>query len=53
MLKEFYSLKEQNQKSKKYIKNMAKQEAILQEYEQFIQRFPELPTKEFWVNPEQ
>lgn len=52
LLKRFYSLKCDNSKSKKYLDMIKKQEKVLIEYEEFIKKFPTLPTKEYWVNPE-
>ena len=48
ILKEFYKNKE-GKINKGYLKRMDKQESLLQEYEQFIQKFPELPPEEFWT----
>lgn len=48
MLKEFYKDKD-GKRDKSYLIRMDKQEDLLQELEQFIQRFPELPPEEFWT----
>ncbi len=48
ILKEFYQNKE-GKRNKAYLKRMDKQESLLQEFEQFIQRFPELPPEEYWT----
>ncbi len=53
LLKDFYKYKERKKQDKTYLRMMEKAETTLQEYEQFIQHFPELPPKDFWINPEQ
>jgi len=49
ILKKFYALKTENSGTSKYLKAIAEQESVLEEYEQFIGQFAEFPTEDFWV----
>jgi|TARA_R100000093_G_scaffold70836_2_gene44906 hypothetical protein len=50
ILKKFYACKEfGNQNNKKYLKEMEKAEEVLKEFEDFTNKFRELPTEEFWT----